>query len=512
MQGSGDVKPPSQRALLALVFVGGVSSLGAEIAAARLLAPYFGASTVIWANTIAVVLVALSIGYWYGGRLADRHPDDRRLRLVALTAAALLGLVPLAAGPFFDIVVGAFDRLDAGAFVGSLIGVLVLLALPLVLLGTITPWALRLAIHDVEQTGTVAGRLYALSTVGSLTGVFLSALVLIPLVGVQRTFLLFGAALAITAAAGARVPRAALAVPALLLLALLLPPGLTKPAEEGERVIDERETAYQYLRVIQDGPRRLLELNEGQAVHSIYEPGTVLTGGVWDGYLTVPRAVLDRPPRSMAMLGNAAGTVSRAYARFHPETRIDGVEIDGEVTAAGRDWFALGENRRLTTYTEDARPFLRRIDRRYDLIGIDAYRQPYIPFYLATREFFDLTRARLNPGGAVVVNIGHPEGEDVLEKTITRTLLTSFRHVRRYAIEETSTLLVASDVEPSAGRLRAAAAGADPGLRPLLQDTAAGLEPPLDGGSVFTDDRAPVEWLIDASIVRYAAGGGDAEG
>ena len=503
---------PSQRALLALVFVGGVSSLGAEIAAARLLAPYFGASTIIWANTIAVVLVALSVGYWYGGRLADRYPDDSRLRLVALAAAALLGLVPLASGPFFDVVVGAFDRLDAGAFVGSLIGVLVLLAVPLVLLGTITPWALRLAIDDVSQAGTVAGRLYALSTVGSLTGVFLSALVLIPLVGVQRTFLVFGAALAITAAAGSRVPRPALAVPALLLLALLLPPGLTKPAEDGERVIDERETAYQYLRVIQDGPRRLLELNEGQAVHSIYEPGTVLTGGVWDGYLTVPRAVLPEPPRSMAMLGNAAGTVSRAYARFYPGTRIDGVEIDGEVTDAGREWFDLDANPRLTTYTEDARPFLRRIDRRYDLIGIDAYRQPYIPFYLATTEFFDLARSRLEPGGAVVVNIGHPEGQDALEQTITRTLRSSFRHVARYAIEDTSTLLVASDVEPSRARLDAARAEADPALRPLFAETAAGLQAPLAGGQVFTDDKAPVEWLIDSSIVRYAAGGGEDEG
>jgi spermidine synthase len=329
---------------------------------------------------------------------------------------------------------------------------------------------------------------------------------------VQRTFLVFAAALAVTAVAGSRVPRAALVVPALLLLALLLPPGLTKPAEDGERVIDERETAYQYLRVIQDGPRRLLELNEGQAVHSIYEPGTVLTGGVWDGYLSVPRAVLDRPPRSMAMLGNAAGTVSRAYAKFFPETRIDGVEIDGEVTAAGRDWFALGENRRLTTYTEDARPFLRRVDRRYDLIGIDAYRQPYIPFYLATREFFDLTRRRLNPGGALVVNIGHPEGQDALEQTITRTLRASFRHVARYAIEDTSTLLVASDVEPTRDRLQAARAEADPELRPLFAETAAGLEAPLPGGQLFTDDKAPVEWLIDASIVRYAAGGSGEEG
>jgi hypothetical protein len=298
-------------------------------------------------------------------------------------------------------------------------------------------------------------------------------------------------------------------VPALLLLALLLPPGLTKPGEDGARVIEERETTYQYLRVLQDGPRRLLELNEGQAVHSIYDPATVLTGGVWDGYLSVPRAVLDAPPRSMAMLGNAAGTVSRAYARFYPGTRIDGVEIDGEVTEAGRDFFDLGANRRLTTYTEDARPFLRRVDRRYDLIGIDAYRQPYIPFYLATEEFFDLTRRRLNPGGAVVVNIGHPEGQDALEQTITRTLKSSFRHVARYAIEDTSTLLSPRTPSPSPSACRPRRRAPTPSCAAPAGAPARGLEAPLSGGQVFTDDKAPVEWLIDSSIVRYAAGGVD---
>ncbi|MBA2349702.1 MAG: fused MFS/spermidine synthase [Solirubrobacterales bacterium] len=498
----------SRRALFALVFAGGVSSLGAEIAAARLLAPYFGASTIIWANTIGVVLVALSIGYWYGGRLADRYPSDRYLRLVVLVAAVMLALIPIVSDPFFGVVVGAFDRLDAGAFVGSLLGVLVLLAVPLVLLGTVTPWALRLAISEVENAGTVAGRLYALSTIGSLVGVFLSALVLIPLIGTQRTFIVFGAGLAITAASGANLPRAARVVPVVLLAALFLPPGVTKPAEDADRaVIAEAETNYQYLRVIQADGRRLLELNEGQAVHSIYDPGTVLTDGVWDGYLSLPLSVLGRAPRSMAMLGDAAGTVSRAYGRFFPETRIDGVEIDREVTEAGRKYFDLGTNERLTTHTEDARPFLRRTKKRYDLIALDAYRQPYIPFYLATREFFALTKARLTPGGAVVVNVGHPAGQDQLEQTITRTMLTSYRHVARFPIEDTSTLLVGSDVPPDRERIRRYSAQADAELVPLLGRTETALAPPLSGGSVYTDDKAPVEWLIDSSIVRYAAGG-----
>ena len=181
------------------VFVVGTGSLGAEIAAVRLLAPYFGASTVVWANTIGVVLVALSIGYWLGGRFADRRPDARSLCLMTLVAAVLLALVPFAADPFLDLAVSALDSVSAGAFVGSLIGVLGLLAVPILLLGAVSPWAIRLAVSSVEHAGEVAGRLYALSTAGSLVGTLLSALVLIPAVGTRRTFLIFALAIALVA-------------------------------------------------------------------------------------------------------------------------------------------------------------------------------------------------------------------------------------------------------------------------------------------------------------------------
>src|SRR4051794_39274137 len=167
--------------LSVLVFVVGTGSLGAEIAAVRLLAPYFGASTLVWANTIGVVLVALAVGYWLGGRWADRHPEMRRLCLVVLAAAALIALVPFAARPFFDVAVEALDSISAGAFIGSLLGGVGLVAVPVMRLGAATPWALRLAVPDVEHAGAVAGRLYAVSTAGSLAGTMISALVLIPL-------------------------------------------------------------------------------------------------------------------------------------------------------------------------------------------------------------------------------------------------------------------------------------------------------------------------------------------
>src|SRR5215208_4551602 len=161
-----------------LVFVVGAASLGAEIAAARLLAPYFGASTVVWANTIATVLVALSAGYWLGGRLADRDPRPAALCRLALAAALLLGAVPFAAGPFLRVSVDALDSVEAGAFVGSLLAVLVLIAAPVLVLGCVAPYAVRLSVFAVDEAGRVAGRLYAISTMGSLAGVFLSALVL----------------------------------------------------------------------------------------------------------------------------------------------------------------------------------------------------------------------------------------------------------------------------------------------------------------------------------------------
>src|SRR3954453_19362515 len=164
------------RRIEVLAPVVGAASLGDEIAAARLLAPWFGASTVVWANTIATVLVALSAGYFVGGRLADRDPTIRGLSRVVLGAAGLLALVPFVAAPFLRISVQALDRVEAGAFVGSLLAVLALVATPVLLLGAVAPYAVRLSVRTVEEAGRVAGRLYAISTLGSLVGVFASAL------------------------------------------------------------------------------------------------------------------------------------------------------------------------------------------------------------------------------------------------------------------------------------------------------------------------------------------------
>ncbi len=488
-----------------LVFVVGTSTLGAEIAAARLMAPFFGASTIVWANTIAIVLVALSIGYWFGGRMADRHPHIRGLCALVLVAAVLLAIVPIVADPFLSLSVEAFDRVSVGAFAGSLFGVLVLVAVPVLMLGAVSPWAIRLKLTSVEDSGQTAGRMYAISTVGSLVGTFAASLLLIPLVGTTRTFLTFALLLAVVAVPGLGA-RYALA-PAAVALLIALPTGTVKAAENGGRVVEEADTELQYARVVEypDGERHM-ELNEGQAIHSIYRPDTVLTDNVWDGYLVAPFAGRDTPPGRIAILGFAGGTTARAYEKYFPRTRIDGVEIDGELFDMARRWFGLNDRPELELHAEDARPFLRRTDERYDAIFVDAYRQPYIPFYLTTVEFFELARDRLRPGGVVIVNVGHPEGSDRLEQVLSETVAEVFPNVVRDPLEDTNTLLIAGEGPVGADRMRAALPGLPADLRPIAAASASRIGPRLRGGEVYTDDKAPVEWLIDKSILDYAQG------
>jgi spermidine synthase len=492
-----------QAALAALVFGAGTGSLATEIAASRMLAPYFGSSTIVWANLIGIVLAGLALGYWLGGRLADRRPERRLLGLIVLAAALWVAMTPFVARPFLDAAVGNLDDASAGAVIGSFFAVLLLFAPAVVLLGMVSPFAIRLAITDVATAGAVAGRFYALSTFGSLLGTFVPALILIPLAGTQRTLLLTAALLALSASflLGRKVLVLAAAIAALG----ALPPGAVK-AEAG--LLHEEDSLYQFIQVVErDDGRRLLRLNEGVAVHSVWREDTVLTGGVWDAFLALP-ALLDRPLRNVAILGNAGGTTARALGEFYPDARIDGVELDPAVSDAGFQYFGMGDNPKLTVHDADARPFLRRTDERYDLIIVDAYHQPYVPFYLATREFFELARNRLTPGGIVALNVASVPGDDSLLDGIAGTLTHEFDHVAVWPALRFNQLLLAFDDEWA---LRPELVSNGPAaLRPLRELLARQIRPVTEKADrPWTDDRAPVEWVTDRMIVEYAARGGE---
>jgi spermidine synthase len=490
----------SQTALAALVFGAGIGSLATEIAASRLLAPYFGSSTIVWANLIGIVLAGLAVGYWLGGKLADRRPEPRLLGLIVLAAAFWVALTPFVARPFLDAAVGNLDDASAGAVIGSFFAVLLLFAPAVVLLGMVAPFAIRLAITDVATAGAVAGRFYALSTAGSLLGTFVPALIAIPLVGTQRTLLATAALLALSASF--LLGRRALVLAAALAALLVIPPGAVK-AEPG--LVHEEESRYQFIQVLEgDDGRRLLRLNEGVATHSVWRRDEVLTGGVWDAFLALP-PLLDRPLRNVAILGNAGGTTARAMGVYYPEARIDGVELDPAVSDVGFELFGMGDNPNLTVHDADARPFLRRTDKRYDLIIVDAYHQPYVPFYLATREFFRLARDRLAPGGILALNVASVPGDESLLEGIAGTLTHEFPSVDIWPALRFNKLLLGID-----GNGFSPPANVHPDLQPLVDLLVRDVEEYVHRAErPWTDDRAPVEWVTDRMIVEYAARGGE---
>jgi spermidine synthase len=488
----------------AVVFTGGAGTLATEIAASRLLAPYFGSSTIVWANIIGLILVYLSVGYWLGGKVADRRPEPRFLGGMILVAALAIAVTPFVARPILDLAVRGLDAVSVGAVVGSFFAALALFAVPITLLGAVAPFAIRLALENVGEAGTVAGRLYALSTVGSIVGTFLSAIVTIPLLGTQRT-MLGSAALLVLASAlllGARWQLLTLAAAALL----LIPPGTIK-ASEG--LLFETESSYQYIQIVErsDGSRAL-HLNEGIAVHSVWHADSVLTGGVWDTFLLVP-PLLDRPPESMLVIGNAGGTVARAFGQLYPQVEIDGVEIDPEVSEAARRYMGLDDNPKLEVISADGRPYLELTDERYDIIIVDAYHQPYIPFHLATTEFFEAVREHLSPGGVVALNVASVPGDDLLSEAIGSTVLSAFPQAWRWKPLRFNELMLGLDRPLTRGQLAERVQGAPQAVASLVPLFQEGLEAVRSVETPLTDDRAPVEWLTDRMIIEHIAEGGE---
>jgi spermidine synthase len=400
-----------------------------------------------------------------------------------------------------DLTVRGLNNVSAGAIVGSFLGSLVLFAPAVVLLGMAAPFAIRLAVSDVAVAGTVSGRLYALSTVGSIVGVFVPAIVTIELFGTQRT--LVGTAVVVALGGSLLLRRRWVVAPLVLAGVLAVPVGVVKPVAG---LLYEKDSQYQFVQVVQKGPVRDLYLNEGIAVHSEWRPHSVLTGDEWDMFLAVP-PLLGRSVRSVAILGNAGGTTARAYGVFYPSARIAGVELDPTVTAAARRYLGLGRIRRLHVITEDARPFLERTHDRFDLILVDAYRQPYVPFYLATQQFFRLVRARLRPGGIVALNVATVPGDHRLAENVAGTLRTVFPQVLTWQALKLNQLVLGFDRPVSPARLRTAVGRTPARIRVLTRLLAGHARTAEPSAEPWTDDHAPVEWVTDRMILEYAARG-----
>jgi spermidine synthase len=502
------------------VLVGGFCSLGLEMTASRLLNSYFGSSQIVWAVLIGLILVYLTIGSYLGGRLADRSPTEERFYRLILWAGLVVGLIPFAARPILQLGQAALERYAASLLALSVLAVMALLAVPMILLGCVSPFATRLAIRQVGSSGSDSGRVYALSTVGSLLGTFATSLVLIQAIGTRNTFLLqaalmLGAGLYGLLRQGELRP-AYLAMPAAVVgLAVLVPGGAVK-AVPG--MIYERESPYNYIQVVERNRARLLLLNEGQGIHSVYHPEMALTGSVWDLFLIAP--YFNPAPHSpddvdsLCLIGLAGGTIAKQYTQVYGDIPIDGVEIDPDIIAVGRRFFDMNEPN-LNAVAADGRYFLAQSPGQYDVIVIDAYRPPYIPPHLTTVEFFQEAHGHLTERGVVAINVGRSLRDDALVRALAATMAEVFADV--YIVDlplssaGLSNSMVVGTKQASSGEDFQAnvASLTDPRLVEVSRRVEGRIRASWEGGQVFTDDHAPVEQVVHRLILDYLTAGAD---
>ena len=515
-------KKQSQLYLYFAVFISGMTTLAVEISASRLLGNVFGTSNLVWANVIGLILLYLTIGYFIGGRWADRSPHFKTMFKIIIWAAFLSGLIPLVARPILQAAAQAVVGAEAALALGSFISVIVLFSVPVTLMGCVSPFAIRLAITDAADAGRISGQISAISTLGSLLGTFLPVLVLTPRYGTVQTFLIFAAALYIVGFVGLWLyesPRQALRwvwMPIVIaVIAVWALNGYLRPPVDDATVLYDGESAYNYIQVIEteNGYRDLL-LNEGQGVHSRYHPDRIFFGGTWELFLTAP--YFNAPPYSPAdvervlVVGLATGTIPRQHFAVYEDVIIDGVEIDPRIIEVGEQYFDMNVEMmpNLNVYAQDGRYILNQLDELYTVVAIDAYRPPYIPWHMTTVEFFQEVRDHLAPDGVVAINVGRTNTDRRLVDALAHTLAQVFPSVHAIDVPRAfNTILVATN-QPTAQdnlaqNLALLPTEAPEALRSIMTTGVERLVGIGQSDILFTDNHAPVETLVDSLVLNF---------
>jgi spermidine synthase len=410
-------------------FVAGAALLGVEIAASRVLAPFFGNSLFVWGALIGVVLSGLSIGYWAGGALADRFP-----RVELLVGATTLGAAGVLAIPYLDeAILEAVVGWDPGPRADPLFASVLLFGAPSIVLASVTPIAVRLRARELTHLGRTAGRLFSISTVGSIAGTFVTAFWLIPELSTDQVLGIAAAALFVAAAlvaiadrlvAASLVAAGAAAVGVLAAVSLAPETGGTlsnasarnwspvyrlrddpRAAPElpygGSKVIFKKDTRYHQLAVVESAGRRTLRFG-GSFQSEMYIDAPFRTAFEYTDYFFLGPAY-NPGAKTVLFLGLGGGSAPKRLLRDFPELRLQVVELDSVVVDVARRFFNVPET--LPVAIADGRRYLDGNDMRWDVIAIDTFYDDGVPFHLTTHEFLELVRTRLAPGGVVVTNV-----------------------------------------------------------------------------------------------------------
>jgi spermidine synthase len=509
------VKAISSLPLYAVVFLCGGVLMGLEIVGSRILAPTFGNSIFVWGSLISVVLAALSLGYWLGGKAADRWPRGAVLALFIAVPGVMVGLMPLYYRELnWWIAGGAF-----GARMGPLVSSVVLFLVPSVFLGTVSPFAVRLQARAVASVGKTAGGLYAVSTGGSIAGTMATSFWLISVLGVSRIVYVLGVVLVAVAAGILLLERrwlrgaATMACAGAVLWVALWNTGVR---EAKSSMLLEKDSFYHHIEVGEEGRTRYMYFdNTYQTAMLLDDPWKIEFTCI--RYMSLGLALRPEPKRAVN-IGLGGGSFSKRLARDYREVLMDGVDIDRDVVDAARRFFEVPEDPRLRLHAVDGRRFIQEAAGSYDLVFLDAYNADTIPFHLTTREFYREIDSRLAAGGVVVSNIiGVLEGEgSEYFRAMYKTIADTFPVVYVFPVieyrgddytDEINIIVVATREGPRLSKAEFVARTSLLGGRlappeEIAEFASALYERTIDVSDVplLTDDFAPVDLLRAKSL------------
>ena len=497
-------------------FFAGMSVMAVELAASRLLAPYFSSSQIVYTIIIGTVMIAMALGNIYGGRSADKDPNPDKLYRRMLIAAIWIAAIPVA-GKYIIILISGLVIFTVNSnflVIAAFVSAMIVFVFPLFLLGTVTPSLAAYTIENRSDSGKVVGRLGACNTVGSIIGTFLPTFVTIPKVGTAITFLLFaGILIALCViyflSGKADVKKIVIGV---VLFALCCVFGSSDSFAFWEDDLTfEGESIYNYLQVREDDRSVILSTNVLFGVQSVYQKDGGLTGMYYDYAMAAPVMAgiygEHSADFSILVLGNGSGTFATQCRRHFGDIKIDAVEIDGSITDLAREYFSLPEE--VNVYTYDGRAFLNACKDKYNVIMVDAYQDITVPFQMSSQEFFALVKDHLADDGVLVVNMSmRGKGENTINSYLADTISTLFSEVWTVDVTwSTNRELFASNNKDMMDTFRA-------GYVPLqirsytmyhdvyvMSDTVyKGAERYVPGDRVMTDDKAPVELLSMQAI------------
>ena len=471
---------------LATPFAAGAVIMAQELVAFRLYAPYFGYSIYVWGSMISVVMAALAVGYALGGWVADRSQTDLAL-YCTIFGSALYQL-----GVLFIVHRALYVFARMGDFAGAALASLVVFAPPMTAMATAGPFLIRLLARS-GRVGSAAGKICAISTLGSIAGILTTSFFLVPRFGTHTTLQLICLWSAVTAVAGlARHLRAAWFALGLITVTLPFTPLSTWPPS----TLYAADSPYNLVRVVRNGKWLVLKLNDEGGVHTIRDDQTGWTGHYYDDFALGP---LLSPARNLLVLGMGGGGSIAATRVITPNIAIDAVEIDPKVVEAATRFFGMNpQDGKLCVHVADARPWLAANRSRYDLVHVDLYQGgPYIPFYLVTLEFFEAVRAHMSPDGVLMMNLFDSSWEQELLRPTIATLRRVFPSVLVLSVGFGNRMLLAFPKETSKASVRSQLEKFEG--NPAVKRLARLAEMQISeftvpaGTTVFTDDFAPVE-------------------